>query len=181
MKDDATRSEPGLDASERLAGKYMTFQLAREIYGVGILDVREIIGLQRITPFPRAPAFVRGVINLRGRVIPVVDLRILFGMEACPTTDLTVIIVLQCRARERQLTIGVLVDQVLEVLAFDAARIEPPPDLGTRSTRSDFILGIGKSEHHVVMLLDSARVLSGEEAQAMADSSPGALAASPAA
>ena len=181
MNDDAKRSEPGLDAPERLAGKYMTFQLAREIYGVGILDVREIIGLQRITPLPRSPAAVRGVINLRGRVIPVVDLRVQFGMAACSATDLAVIIVVQCEMRGSRTTVGVLVDQVLEVLTFDASQIEPTPELGTRSAHSDFIVGVGKSGQHVVLLLDVERILSGEELGGLAGGQAKAPGAEPSA
>jgi len=154
---------------ESLAGKYMTFQLAEEVYGVAILDVREIIGLMDVTRVPRAPPFVRGVINLRGRVIPVVDLRLQFGMEPCAATDQTVIIVVQCAVDGRSLTMGVLVDQVLEVLNVQAGQIEPLPDLGERSLHSQFILGVGKAGQRIVFLLDIARVLSSREAAAVAD------------
>ena len=95
-----------------LSGKYMTFKLADEAYGLGILKVREIIRMLEITRVPRVPAFIRGVINLRGKVIPVVDLRLQFGMPAADTTDQTVIIVVQCSIDGRNLTMGVLVDQV---------------------------------------------------------------------
>ncbi len=152
-----------------LAGKYMTLQLAEEDYGVPILDVREIIGLMQITPVPRAPAFVRGVINLRGRVIPVVDLRLQFGMPACPSTDQTVIIVVQCVVGGRSLTMGVLVDRVLEVLKLDAAQVEPPPELGARSPHQDFVLGAGKAGQRVVFLLDISRVLSARDLEAVAN------------
>jgi purine-binding chemotaxis protein CheW len=132
-------------ACAALAGKYMTFQLAGEDYGLEILKVREIIGLLDITPIPRAPAFIRGVINLRGRVIPVVDLRVKFGMDATAATDQTVVIVLQVALDGRPLTMGVLVDRVLEVLNIEATAIEPPPDLGRTSAGGDFILGVGKT------------------------------------
>jgi purine-binding chemotaxis protein CheW len=147
-----------------LAGKYMTFQLADEDYGLEILKVREIIGVMQITRVPRTPEFVRGVINLRGRVIPVVDLRLKFGMEATATTEQTVIIVVQCAIGTRTLTMGVLVDRVLEVLNVEASQIEPTPDLGGASVDGDFILGVGKTASRVVFLLDIARVLSGSEA-----------------
>jgi len=151
-----------------LAGKYMTFQLAQEVHGLEILAVREIIGLMEITKVPRAPDFVRGVINLRGRVIPVIDLRLKFGMPAIEATDQTVIIVVQCQVEGRPLTMGVLVDLVLEVLTIDGGQIEPPPDLGGAAVDGDFIRGVGKAGKHVVFLLDIARVLSSSDAAALA-------------
>ncbi len=159
---------PGAHPTAPLAGKYMTFQLAQEDYGVAILMVREIIGLMEITRVPRVPGFVRGVINLRGRVIPVVDLRAKFGMAPCEATEQTVIIVVNCEVAGRALTMGVLVDQVLEVLNVAADQIEPPPDLGDRTASSEFILGVGKAAQRVVFLLDIARVLSARDAEAVA-------------
>jgi purine-binding chemotaxis protein CheW len=159
---------PDLALGASLAGKYMTFQLADDVHGFAVLDVREIIGLMGITRVPRAPPFVRGIINLRGKIIPVVDLRLQFGMEACPSTDQTVIIVVQCRVAERMLTMGVLVDQVLEVLSFSADAIEPPPDMGAGSEHAEFVLGVGKVGKRVVFLLDIAKVLSGREASQLA-------------
>jgi purine-binding chemotaxis protein CheW len=163
----ATGSTDGALGSS-LAGKYMTFQLAGEDYGLEILKVREIIGLLDITRIPRAPDFIRGVINLRGRVIPVVDLRVKFGMDVTEATEQTVVIVLQVAVDGRALTMGVLVDRVLEVLSIDGAAIEPPPDLGRASVEGDFILGVGKTAHRVVFLLDIAKVLSGEDASQLA-------------
>jgi purine-binding chemotaxis protein CheW len=152
------------DLGRRLAGKYMTFQLAREEYGLEILKVREIIGLMEITRVPRTREFVRGVINLRGKVIPVVDLRLRFGMERTEATDQTVIIVVQCSVDGRTLTMGLLVDQVLEVLSIDGAQIEPAPSLSHAQLDEDFILGVGKHEQRIIFLLDLSRVLSSEEA-----------------
>lgn len=156
------------ELAKRLAGKYMTFQLAREEYGLEILKVREIIGLMEITRVPRTREFIRGVINLRGKVIPVVDLRLKFGMPACAATDQTVIIVVQYAVESRPLTMGILVDQVLEVLNIDGANIEPPPSLGTAALDSEFILGVGKHEKRIVFLLDIAKVLSSDEANDVA-------------
>jgi purine-binding chemotaxis protein CheW len=156
------------DLAKRLAGKYMTFQLAQEEYGLEILKVREIIGLMEITRVPRTREFIRGVINLRGKVIPVVDLRLKFGMPACEATDQTVIIVVQWTVDSRPLTMGILVDQVLEVLNIDGAHIEPPPALGAASLDSEFILGVGKHERRIVFLLDIAKVLSTDEAREVA-------------
>jgi purine-binding chemotaxis protein CheW len=150
------------DLGQQLAGKYMTFQLADEVYGLEILKVREIIGLMDITRVPRSEEFVRGVINLRGKVIPVADLRLKFGMEPCQATDQTVIIVVQCQLAGRNLTMGILVDQVLEVLQIEASQIEPPPSLGEAAVESQFILGVGKAGERVVFLLDIGRVLGGD-------------------
>jgi len=153
------------ELGRRLAGKYMTFQLAREEYGLEILKVREIIGLMEITRVPRTREFIRGVINLRGKVIPVVDLRLKFEMEACEPTDQTVIIVVQCAVDGRPLTMGLLVDQVLEVLTIDGGQIEPAPSLGHAAVEDEFILGVGKHEKRIVFLLDIARILSNDEAR----------------
>lgn len=155
-----------------LAGKYMAFQVAGEVYAVGILTVREIIGLLEITRVPLAPPAVRGVVNLRGRVIPVVDLRIKFGLAACEPTDQSVIIVVQCTVEGRPITMGILVDQVLEVLNVPADQIEPSPELGEGVDES-FILGIGKAGNRVVFLLDIAKVLSTREATAVARAAAG--------
>jgi purine-binding chemotaxis protein CheW len=153
----------GVPTLAHLAGKYMTFKLADEEYGLEILRVREIIGLMDITRVPRSPDFVRGVINLRGKVIPVLDLRLKFGMSATKPTEQTVIIVVQCQSQGRALTMGILVDQVLEVLSIDGAQIEPPPSFGAAALDTEFILGVGKSEKRVVFLLDIGRVLTGED------------------
>ncbi|OFX26325.1 MAG: chemotaxis protein CheW [Anaeromyxobacter sp. RBG_16_69_14] len=158
----------GTDLAAQLAGKYMTFKLADEIYGLEILKVREIIGLMDITRVPRSAAFIRGVINLRGKVIPVADLRLKFGMEACQATDQTVIIVVQCTVGRRDLTMGIMVDQVLEVLSIEAGQIEPAPQLGDSSVEAKFILGVGKAGERVIFLLDIGEVLGGEAASALA-------------
>jgi purine-binding chemotaxis protein CheW len=143
-----------------LAGKYMTFKLADEVYGLEILAVREIIRVMEITRVPRAPDFMRGVINLRGKVIPVVDLRAKFEMARAEATEQSVIIVVQCAVGAHELTMGVLVDQVLEVLSIEAGQIEPTPPSLTRSGDLDFVLGMGKAGDRVVFLLDIGRVLS---------------------
>lgn len=153
----------GPSIGERLAGKYMSFKLAEETYGLGILRVREIIGMMDITRVPRSPRFVRGVINLRGKVIPVIDLRLKFEMPATVIGDQTVIIVVQCDDGDRTLTMGILVDEVLEVLNVTAPQIEPPPMYGTSGSEAEFILGVGKAGDRVVFLLDINRVLTSKE------------------
>ncbi len=155
-----------VDLAQQLAGKYMTFKLANEVYGLEILKVREIIGLMDITRVPRSAQFIRGVINLRGKVIPVADLRLKFGMEACQATEQTVIIVVQCAVAGRNITMGLLVDQVLEVLSIEPGQIEPPPALGETAVESQFVLGVGKAGDRVIFLLDIGKVLGGEGAVA---------------
>ena len=151
------------DIGRQLAGKYMTFKLAAEEYGLAILRVREIIGLMDITRVPRTQDFIRGVINLRGKVIPVVDLRLKFAMPPTQSTDQTVIIVVQWASSHGSATMGVLVDEVLEVMNIVAEQIEPPPNLCSTNGETDFILGIGKAEKRVICLLDIERVLSNDE------------------
>jgi purine-binding chemotaxis protein CheW len=151
------------DLGRQLAGKYMTFKLDHEEYGLAILRVREIIGLMDITRVPRTKEFIRGVINLRGKVIPVVDLRLKFNMPAIEATDQTVIIVVQWTAGNVSTTMGILVDEVLEVMNIAGEQIEPPPELYSRNGETDFILGIGKADKRVICLLDIEQVLSKDE------------------
>lgn len=150
------------EAPPDLGGKYLTFRLGPETYGLEILKVQEIIGITNVTHVPRTPEFVRGVINLRGKVIPVIDLRLKFGIEATEDTDRTCNIVVQIVAQERQVILGIVVDQVSEVLDIEADQIEPPPSFGT-TVNTDFMLGMGKVGEGVVTLLDISEVLSGDE------------------
>lgn len=140
--------------SQDRAGKYLTFKLGPGHYGLEILKVREIIGLIGVTSIPLAPDYVKGVINLRGTVIPVVDLRLKFGMPEVEATAETCIIVAHVGDRE----IGVLVDQVSEVQYFNSVDIQDPPAFG-QGIDTDYILGIGKVGDHVTLLLDINRVL----------------------
>jgi purine-binding chemotaxis protein CheW len=142
------------------AGMYLTFQLDREVYGLEILKVQEIIAMLPVTQVPRMPAHVRGVVNLRGRVIPLVDLRRKFGMAAREDDDRTCIIVVQLEQDATTLTMGVIVDAVAEVVDVTAAQIEPPPSLGA-SVDTDFILGMAKVDENVALLLDIEQVLGG--------------------
>lgn len=159
-----SETEERLSLGGQLAGKYMTFKLASENYGLEILRVREIIGLLYITRIPRTPEFVQGVINLRGRVIPVIDLRQMFGMPKTDPTDQTVIIVVQYECAGRSITAGILVDEVVEVLDVKADRIEPTPSFGTSDINTEFIRGIGKADTRILFLLDIARVLTSSKA-----------------
>jgi purine-binding chemotaxis protein CheW len=168
----------GVDAVERSkaqAGKYMIFKLGDEEYGVEILKVRELIGLMDITRVPLARDYVRGVINLRGKVIPVVDLRLKFGMQKIETTDQTVIIVVQYTSAKRDMTTGILVDEVVEVLDIQGEQIEPPPNLGGSSDELDFILGFGKVERRVVFMIDIGRVLESDDIVPLGSTDSGGL------
>jgi purine-binding chemotaxis protein CheW len=137
---------------EARAGKYLTFFLGNEEYGLEILTVHEIIGMMPVTRVPRMPEFILGVVNLRGKVIPVVDLRIRFGLAAEPSPDVCIIVV-----QVHGLQLGIVVDRVSEVVTVNAADIEPPPSFGV-DVPTDFLLGIAKSQGHVKMLLDIEQV-----------------------
>ncbi|MCC6581158.1 MAG: purine-binding chemotaxis protein CheW [Phycisphaeraceae bacterium] len=145
-----------------LAGKYLTFRLSKEEYGLEILKVREIIGLMDITQVPRTPPYVRGVINLRGKIIPVVELRVKFGMDSTKDTELTCIIVVDVPRDGMVVQMGILVDTVSEVLDIVADEIEPAPSLGAEVDTS-FILGIAKRKGEVRILLNIEQVLSTTE------------------
>jgi len=150
----ATANAVETQAAQR-AGKYLTFYLGEEEYGLAILKVREIIGVMEITAVPRTPDFVKGVINLRGKVIPVVDTRLKFGLNEVEHTEQTCIIVVNVNDVE----VGIIVDQVSEVLDIPAEDIEDAPSFGS-DVQTDFILGMGKSENRVTILLDICKVLS---------------------
>lgn len=143
-----------------LAGKYMTFRVGGEEYGLAILKVRELIGLLEITRVPHAPAGVRGVVNLRGKVIPVVDLRSHLGVGDENRADRPVIIVVQIQTASGPVTTGVLVDQVLEVRNITSDMIEPPPSFGRADEATRYVLGIAKAEKRVVLLVDIDLILS---------------------
>jgi len=142
-------------------GKYLTFTLADEEYGISILKIKEIIGMMPITSVPQTPDFVKGVINLRGKVIPVVDLRGRFGMEGIDYTERTCIIVVEIQGESGMVMIGIVVDSVSEVLNIKGEDVEPTPTFGAR-LNTDYILGMAKMEGGVKILLDIDRVLGTE-------------------
>jgi len=146
------------DEVDSRAGKYLTFRLDNEEYGLEILKVREIIGLMEITSVPQTPEHIRGVLNLRGKVIPVIDLRLKFGMESTEDTDQTCIVVVEVDFGDRSVMTGVVVDAVSEVLDIDNEQIEDAPAFGG-GVDTDFILGIGKIKNEVKILLDIDKVL----------------------
>jgi len=143
-------------------GKYLTFSLANEEYGIGILKIKEIIGMMPITTVPQTPEFVKGVINLRGKVIPVLDLRRRFGMESMNYTERTCIIVVEMAGTAGNIMIGLVVDSVSEVLSIKADVIEETPTFGTK-LNTDYILGMAKIGKSVKILLDIDRVLSADD------------------
>lgn len=140
-------------------GKYLTFSLAGEEYGISILKVKEIIGMMTVTPVPQTPEYVKGVINLRGKVIPVVDLRLKFGMPSAEYTERTCIIVVEISSGYTKIATGVVVDSVSEVLNIKAGDIEDTPNFGTALDTS-YIMGMAKSGHGVKILLDIDAVMS---------------------
>jgi purine-binding chemotaxis protein CheW len=143
-------------------GKYLTFTLAEEEYGIGILKIKEIIGMLPITSVPQTPEFVKGVINLRGKVIPVMDLRLRFGMPSIDYTERTCIIVVEIGGQAGTILVGIVVDAVSEVLNIKGDDIEKTPTFGTK-LNTDYILGMAKMEGGVKILLDIDQVLSGDE------------------
>jgi purine-binding chemotaxis protein CheW len=147
-------------------GKYLTFMLDNEEYGIGILKIKEIIGMMPITTVPQTPGFVKGVINLRGKVIPVIDLRLRFGMESIDYTERTCIIVVEIQNRARTVLIGSVVDTVSEVLNIKSEDIEDTPTFGAKLD-TDYILGMAKMEGGVKILLDIDQVLNAEEIAAL--------------
>ncbi len=143
-------------------GKYLTFSLAGEEYGIGILKVKEIIGMMPITTVPRAPEHVKGVINLRGKVIPVVDLRLKFGMDEMKYTERTCIIVAEVSGGAGSVQVGIVVDSVSEVLNIRREDIEETPAFGAKLD-TDYMLGMAKMNGGVKILLDINKVLNGSE------------------
>ena len=152
----------GAVAPDDRSGKYLTFQIGEEVYGLEILKVVEIIGLMPITEVPRTPDFVRGVINLRGRIIPVVDLRLKFGLPEIEYTDRTCIIIVQIARDDQAVKTGIIVDHVSEVVFIKGDQFEETPSFGP-SVDTEFLLGIGKINDQVVLLLAIDKVLSSEE------------------
>jgi purine-binding chemotaxis protein CheW len=148
--------------SDDRAGKYLVFQLGREEFGIRVLKVREIMGVQDITAVPHQPAHVKGVINLRGKMIPVVDLRLKFGLPSVEYSQRTCIIVVQLRGSVNSILTGVVVDSVAEVLNLAAADIEDTPDFG-HGVATPHLLGMAKVKGKVKILLDIDEVMNSQE------------------
>jgi len=148
---DAAKTDPR-------AGKYLTFQLGKEEFAVQVLHVREIMGVQEITAVPQMPNHVKGVLNLRGKVIPVVDLRLKFGMQELEYTQRTCIIVVQIEGQTGRISTGIIVDGVSEVLTLQAADVEDTPDFGLGAA-TPYLLGLAKIKGKVKILLDINKVI----------------------
>ncbi len=166
MREDLQVMDQAVKKMADREGKYLTFSLDREEYGIGILKVKEIIGMMRITPVPQTPEFVKGVINLRGKVIPVIDLRLRFGMESIDYNERTCIIVVEINTNSGKIHTGIVVDSVSEVLNIKSSDIEDTPTFGTK-LNTDYILGMAKMGGGVKILLEIDRVLSSQELDAL--------------
>jgi purine-binding chemotaxis protein CheW len=162
MAEDRQVMDQAIKVMAEKGGKYLSFSLAEEEYGIGILQIKEIIGMMNITVIPKSPDFVKGVINLRGKVIPVIDLRLKFGMESIPYAERTCIIVVEVDSSSGTMLIGIVVDSVSEVLNVRGENIEPPPAFGA-SLETDYILGMAKMDSGVKILLDINKVLGADE------------------
>ena len=149
-----------------LAGKYLTFFIGEETYGLEILKVQEIIGMQEISKVPRTPEYVKGVFNLRGKVIPVADLRLKFGMEEQKRTRHTCIIIVNVQNEGKEVNMGTIVDQVSEVAEISGDEIEPAPSFGNQ-VATNFIMGMTKTKDSVKILLDIDKVLAEGDIEAL--------------
>jgi len=156
------------EMKETQTGKYLTFKLGKEKYGLGIHKVIEIIEMQDVTPVPRTPDYVRGVINLRGIIHPVIDLNQKFGMGRTEETDITCIVIVVVEREDSQEQFGVIVDEVSEVEDIDDEDIDETPSLGTK-VNEEFIMGMAKNDGNVKMLLDIEKVLSQEELEMISE------------
>jgi purine-binding chemotaxis protein CheW len=166
-KDSKMSLDQAVKTMDQRDGKYLTFSLAGEEYGIGILKVKEIIGMMVITTIPQTPEYIKGVINLRGKVIPVVDLRSKFGMALMDYTERTCIIVVEIKSAAATIPMGIVVDSVSEVLNIKAGEIEDVPNFGS-NLDMNYILGMAKMGSGVKILLDIDKVLSDRELQTVA-------------
>lgn len=147
--------------------QYLTFRVAGEEYALGILEVREIIEFTSSTRVPGTPAWIRGVINLRGRVVPVIDLSVRFGLGATQVTPWTCAVIVEVRSDDGATVMGVLADSVCEVLEIGGQQIEPPPSFGT-TARADYLVGVARTEGKLVLVLDSSCLLTPDEVSTLA-------------
>ncbi|HLK19425.1 MAG TPA: chemotaxis protein CheW [Bryobacteraceae bacterium] len=159
---EAAASNPAHQKQDRRVGKYLTFGLGKEEFAIQVVHVREIMGIQEITAVPQTPGYVKGVLNLRGRVVPVVDLRLKFDLPEIEYTQRTCIIVAQIENQTGKLMTGIIVDGVSEVLTLQAGEIEDTPDFGS-GVETPYILGMAKIKNKVKILLDINRVFTAQE------------------
>ncbi len=162
MAELAEKMEHSMSVVDKKEGKYLTFTLDKEEYGIGILRIKEIIGMMPVTPVPKTPKYIKGVINLRGKVIPVMDLRLRFGMDEVDYNERTCIIVVEVDGQADTVMVGIVVDSVSEVLNIKEEDIEDAPVFGVKLS-TDYILGMAKMDKEVKILLEIDRVLKSEE------------------
>jgi purine-binding chemotaxis protein CheW len=163
-------SQPNIEpADPGHVQQYLTFVLSGEVFAIGILAIKEIIEYTHPTVVPMSPEYVRGVINLRGAVVPVIDLSIRFGRQASPVTKRTCVVIVEVGAGAERHVIGVIVDTVNAVLDIPATDIEPPPSFGM-NIRAELVRGMGKVGGRFVILLDVNRMLAADELVARSDS-----------
>jgi purine-binding chemotaxis protein CheW len=155
--------------------QYLTFKLGNEVFGIDVAKVREVLDFTNITEIPRTPEFMSGVINLRGSVVPVVDLRLCFQMTKTERTRNTCIVVVEVMLEGEATVIGALADSVEEVIDLEPEQIQPAPRIGTQ-VRTDFIKGMGKRDTQFIMILDIDRVFTVEEVEAVKNAEAGAMA-----
>ena len=151
-------SVPGITQTSQ----YLSFNLDEEIYAMDIHTVREVLDFTQITKVPRMPDFMRGVINLRGGVVPVVDLRLKFGLPEMEADKDTCIVIIEVILDGEETILGIQVDSVQEVMSLEPNQIDPPPRIGTR-LKTEFIKGMGKKDNEFIIILDSMKVFSAEE------------------
>ena len=166
MADSADTLDQAIQEITIKTGKYLTFTLADETYGIGILKAKEIIGMMPITPVPQTPDFLKGVINLRGKVIPVIDLRLKFSIAAITYSERTCIIVVEIDGESGTILIGIVVDSVSEVVNITQEEIEDAPAFGSKLD-TGYILGMAKMEGGVKILLNIDKVLNSVEISAL--------------
>jgi purine-binding chemotaxis protein CheW len=156
----------GLATVEESLAKYLTFKLAEDVYGVEVLHVKKIIEFGKLTHVPLVPKFVKGVLNLLGQVIPVIDLAVYFSENPSPVGKRTCIVIVEVRASEKTVDMGIVVDAVHNVIELQPTDIAPAPDFG-KDIRTQFIQGVGKLEGEFIMLLNMDALFSAEELSAL--------------
>lgn len=159
MADEITMDELLEEEEDTQKGKYMTFHSGEEAYGIELKYINEIIGIQPITKIPEVDKYIKGLINLRGKIIPVIDVRLRFGQEPLEYTDRTCIIIIQVK----NVVVGLIIEKIEGVVSIDDGNIEPPPTLSAGNSRNHFVYGIGKVEDMVILLLNPESIIKDEE------------------
>lgn len=159
MEDEVLTDELLDEEEDTQKGKYMTFGSSGESYGIALQYINEIIGIQPITKIPEVEGYIKGLINLRGKIIPVVDVRLRFRQEPLEYTDRTCIIIIQVK----NVVVGLIIEKIEGVVAIEDSNIEPPPSLSAGRTKNHYIYGIGKVDDSVILLLEPQKLIRDEE------------------